>query len=228
MLSRVTLAFVAGLAAAGSGLAKDVKIGSVTVTLPAPEAYCELIEQEPSDARALKVFGGLVAGMQGELLAVAADCGQLKAWRAGTQPVLDDYAQYQTLTAAKDSDLPRSRMVKETCTVLRAQGEKMMAQISPNVASRVEAAVKGAKLNEPVFLGVLAEDADVCYFGLLQKVRTEAGTEKTQVTISATTIVKGKVIYYNHYTVYRGASTVSEALARHQRDVAVMLAANGG
>jgi hypothetical protein len=228
MLSRVTLAVVASLATAGSGFAKDVKIGSAAVTLPAPAGYCELTEQEPSDARALKIFGDLMAGIQGELLTVAADCGQLRAWRAGTQPVLDDYVQYVTLIPGKDSDLPRARMVKDYCNIVRTQGGQKLAEISPNISARVESAVKGAKLNEQVFLGVLAEDADVCYFGVLQKVRTEAGTDKTQVTISATTVVKGKIIYYNHYTVYRSDRTAPEALARHQRNVAALLAANGG
>jgi hypothetical protein len=228
MLSRVTIALVAGLATVCPGLAKDVKIGSVTVALPAPDGYCELIEREPSDARALKIFGDLLAKMQSELLAVAADCGQLKDWRVGAQPVLDDYVQYQTLQAARDADLSGRPVIKEECATLRTQGEKMVAALGPDAVARVEEAVKGAKLNEPVFLGVLAEDAKTCYFGLLQKGRTEAGTEKTQLTVSATTIVKGKLVYYNYYALYRGIDTASETLARHQRNVAALLAANGG
>jgi hypothetical protein len=233
MPPRIMSALVAGLAAAGfvfagAGTAKDVKIGIEAISLPSPEKYCELVEQQPSDARVLKIIGDLVAGVQNELLMVTADCTQLDAWRAGKIPALDDYAQYQTIAGAKDSSFNRAAAIKDFCATMRAEGEKSMAGMSANINARLEAAIKGAKFNEPQFLGVLAEDADACYFGLTQKLRTETGTEKTQVTISTTTIVKGKALFYNLYTVYRGDDTVSGALARQQRNVAALLAANGG
>jgi hypothetical protein len=232
MLFRVTFALVASLVAAlataGSCAAKDAKIGSADITLPTPEGYCELTEEEPSDARALKIIGNLVAGVKNELLTMAADCGQLKAWRTGELPSLDDYVQYQTLAAAKDSNLSRGPALKDFCTSMRAQGDKMIAGLSPDINTRLEAAIKGAKFNEPLFLGVLAEDANACTFGLMQRIQTEAGNEKVQVTIAATTVVKGKIIYYNYYTAYHGGDTAPAALARHQRNVAALLAANGG
>jgi hypothetical protein len=154
-----------------------------------------------------------------ELLAVSADCGQLEAWRASKLPALDDHAQYQTPIPAKDPYYPRAPSVKQFCANARAQGEKTAAGATPDLNTRLEVAIKGAKYNETSFLGVLAEDDDACYFGQLLKMRTEIGTEKNQVTIFATALVKGKILYYNLYTVYRGPDTVPAALARHQRNV---------
>jgi hypothetical protein len=215
-------------AAAGPRVAKQVKIGSVALTLPAPEGHCQLTDQQPGDARAMKTISDALAGAQNELLAASADCGQLEAWRAARLPALDDHAQYQTFIPARDLYFPRAAAVKEFCATTRGRGEKIAASATQDVKARLEAAIKGAKFNEASFLGVLAEDDDACIFGELQKGRTEVGEEKTQLTISATTLVKGKIVFFHLYTVYRGPDTVAAALARHQRNIAALLAANGG
>jgi hypothetical protein len=227
MLLRVTFALVAGFSIVTASLAKDAKIGSATLALPSPDGFCELNQQQPSDARVLKIIGDLVTGVGNELLTVSAECSKLEAWRVGKQPALDDYAQYQTPASSKEANLSRAPVVKEFCASMRAEGEKTIAGMTPDLSARMEAAIKGAKFNEMTFLGVLAEDADACYFGLIQKVRTETGIEKIQVTVAATTVVKGKAIFYNLYTVYQDADTATAALARHQRSLAALFAANG-
>jgi hypothetical protein len=228
MLLRVTFAVAASLAFAGAAVAKDVQIGSATLTLPSPGGYCELSDKEPADARTIKEIGNLVAGVQNELLTMSADCSQLEAWRVAKLPALDDYVQYQTPMSGKDSNLSRAASVKQFCANMRTDGDKMVAGAVPDLNARVEKAIKGAKLNEANFLGVLAEDANACYYGLLQKLRTEMGDEKTQLTVAAATVVKGKVVYYNLYTVYRdGADTLTAAFDRHRRNVPALLVANG-
>src|SRR5579871_350564 len=214
---RVTFALAASLAIAGSAVAKEAQIGSATLTLPSPPGYCELTDQEPSDARVIKEVGNLVAGAQNELVSMMADCSQLEAWRAAKLPALDDYVQYQTPMGTKDSNLTRAASVKGFCANMRTEGEKRMPGVVSDLNARFEKAYKGAKFNEASFLGVLAEDDDACYYGLLMKLRTEIGDEKTQVTVAATTVVKGKVVYYNLYTAYRdGADTLTAALERHR------------
>jgi hypothetical protein len=42
---------------------------------------------------------------------------------------------------------------------------------------------------------VLAEDPTGCYAGLLQKLRTEAGTDKTEVVMFVATIVKKRLVF---------------------------------
>jgi hypothetical protein len=236
MLSRVTFALAGALVAgsliaglAGPGVAKDAQIGGAAVVLPAPQGYCELTEQQPADVRLINVIGDLVAATQNELLAVSADCGQLEAWRAGKLATLDDYVQYQTPVAAMDSTTTRGEAVKEVCASARAEGGKSLASATTDLNAHVDAAVKGAKFGETGFLGVLAEDADACYFGMLLKARTEGGgSEENQLMISAATVVKGKIIFYNLSTIYHDAATVTAVLARHKRNIPALLAANGG
>jgi hypothetical protein len=227
MRFRFALSIVAGVGVLGSAAAKDARIGTASFSLPPPTGYCELTEQQPSDARMIKIVSDLLAG-RNELLAMSADCRQLQNWRTGTQPVLDDYAQYQTLVAAKDANLSRADTVKRSCAQLRAEGEKMVAGGAQEVNKRLEAVLKEIKINESRLVGVLAEDADACYFALLQKMKTEAGTDKTQLIMTAVTIIKGKILYYYLYTPYRDAGTVNSALDRHKTNVAAALKANGG
>jgi hypothetical protein len=218
---------VAGFA--GSSAARDAQIGAAALTLPAPQGFCELTEQQPADVRLFNVIGDLVSATKNELLAVSADCAQLEAWRAGKVATLDDYVQYQTPVDAMDSTATRGEAVKEICASARAEGGKSVAGATTDLNGRVDAAVKGAKFGETGFLGVLAEDADACYFGMLLKAHTEGGgAEESQLMISAATVVKGKVIFYNLSTIYHDAATVTAALARHRRSIPALLAANGG
>jgi hypothetical protein len=232
MLLRITIAAAASLAIVGSAAAKEARIGSTTLTLPSPGGYCEMTDKDPSDARAMKAIGDALAATKNEMLSMAADCSQLEAWRAAKVPALDDYIQFQVPTDASAADVPsnisRAAAVKELCANVRGEAGKALSDAAPDIKARMETAVKGAKFNEPSFLGVLAEDASACYYGLLQKLRTEVGTEKTQLTVAALTVVKGKVVTYLLYTVHRdGADTVTAALGRHQRNVPALLAANG-
>jgi hypothetical protein len=190
MRLRIALSIVVGAISAAA--AKDARIDTVSLNLPPPTGYCELTEQQPSDARMIKFVTEMLAGRT-ELLAMSADCSQLQNWRTGKQPVLDDYVQYQTLVSTKGSNLPRAGAVKQICAQVRAEGEKMVAIGTEEANRRVERVVKEIKLNENRVLGVLAEDADACFFATVQKMRTEAGADKTQVILSAVTIIKGKV-----------------------------------
>jgi len=75
---------------------------------------------------------------------------------------------------------------------------------------------------------VLAEDADACYFATVQKMRTEAGTDKTQLIISTVTTIKGKILFYYLFSVYGDAGTVNTTLEPQKANVAAVLKANGG
>jgi hypothetical protein len=124
---------------------------------------------------------------------------------------------------------PRGEAVKEICASARAESGKSVTGAATDLNARLDAAVKGAKFGETGFLGVLAEDAGACYFGLLLKARTEGGgAEESQLLISAATVVKGKIVFYNLSTIYHDATTVTATLARHQRNIPALIAANGG
>jgi hypothetical protein len=224
MLSRMTVAALLLAGVAASAIAAPAKIGGVSINLPAPSGFCNLSELNPSDKRMITTLSGLLQKSGNKLLAMSADCRQLVDWHTGARQLLDDYAQYQTPIASMDK--PPSETVAQTCTTLREEGNKILANQMPDIKARVESTLTQIKMNETSFLGVLAEDAEACYAGLIQKIHTEAGTDKTQITAFAISIVKDKSVFVYRFAVYRNAQTAGLVLRKLKADVAALIAAN--
>jgi hypothetical protein len=209
-------------------LAKDATVGATSLTLPPPSGACELDATKPSDARMLKAVEGMLGPTGNRLLAMSVDCTELADWRAGTRKLLDHIAQYQTLIAWQDGPLPGTpeATIKEACDQMRAQGDKLVTDMEPDVKARAEQVLKTVKINEMKFLGVVGEDPNVCYAAMLQKFGTEVGTDKTQATVFATTIVKGKLVYFYLFAPYVSGDTVTDLLAQQRAHVQQLQTAN--
>jgi hypothetical protein len=224
MLTRLSFAALVLAGAASSAPAAEATIGDVSVSLPPPGGFCELSATNSSDQRMVSTLTDLLTKSGNKLLAMSADCGQLADWRTGKRKLLDDYAQYQTPIASMDK-LP-SETVAQTCATLRAEGNKILANQMPDIKARVESTLSQIKMNETSFIGVLAEDPDACYAGLIQKIHTEAGTDKTQVTMFAVTLTKAKSVFVYRFSVYQDAHTVDAVLGKIKVDIAALTAAN--
>jgi len=225
MLSRMTFAALLLTGAAATALAGPAKIGSVPVYLPAPKGFCELSQSNASDKRMLTTLGPLLEKSGNRLLSMSADCQQLTEWHGGKRQLLDDYGQYQTPIASMDK--PVSETVAETCTILRNEGNKILANQLPDIKSRVESTLSKIKIGETSFLGVLGEDAHSCFAGLIQKIHTEANTDKTQITAFAITTIKDRSVFTYRFSVYRDQHTINVVLGKIKADVAALLTANG-
>jgi hypothetical protein len=219
------LVFVAGIFAVS---AKDVTIGNVSTDLTIPSGFCELDGKNPVDVRALTAIRKLVSDAGNQLLVLAADCRQLDDWRIGKRGLLDDIMQYQTPVNLLNKPLPvrPSEFIKQVCALTRSQGEKLLSAVAPDLHSHIEQTLQQVKVNETSLLGVLAEDSTACYAALLQRLRTEVGTDKVQTAVYATTIVRGKVIYCYLFAPYTGAETIGDILAKQKLNVAALIAAN--
>jgi hypothetical protein len=224
MLARLTIATLFLAAAAANALAAQANIGGVAIALPPPGGFCELSESNESDKRMITTLSGLLEKSGNKLLSMSADCRQLSDWHTGKRQLLDDYAQYQTPIASMDK--PPSETVAQTCTTLRDEGNKILANQLPDIKKRVESTLSKIKMNEASFLGVLREDADACYAGIVQKIHTEANTDKTQITVFAISIVKNKSVFTYRFAVYRGPQTVDAVLGKMKADVGGLIGAN--
>lgn len=207
-------------------LAKDAKVGEVSITLTTPPGQCEMDPGQPSDAGTLQAIRAAIGS--NTLLAMYADCKQLADWRAGKRGLLEDFAQYQVLTEAIDKPPAPdpAQTLKELCANLREEGERMMAGMASDVKQRLEQVLKNVQVNQIRFLGVVADDADACYSATAQRAKAQTGKDITIVGLSATTFVKGKLVYYYLYAPYRSAQTVTTLLAKQKLNIAALLAAN--
>jgi hypothetical protein len=224
IVCRIVSAAIALLAMVAAGITKDVKIGLISVNLTAPSGHCELDDRKADDTRLLQGLRDLFAG-RNQLLAAYADCHNLTDFWSGKQPTLNDYATYTTPVGTENSIVP-VEAIKQVCTKLRTEGEQRLAKIMSDRASSIEEVFKGIKVNETRHIGVVAEDPTVCYYAQLQKLITEAGSEKTQIGISAAMVTRGKFIVYHLYSPYVGGDTATALLAKHKTNVAAFFAAN--
>jgi hypothetical protein len=199
-------------------VAKDAKVGTISLTLPPPTDYCELDATQASDARMLKAIEGMLAPTNNRLLVMSADCTQLTDWRAGKRPLLDNMAQYQTLIPWENGPLPKTpeAVIKDACNQMRSQGEQMVTNMTPDVKARAEQVLKTVKINEMKFMGVVGEEPNACYAAMLQKFHTEVGTDKTQVTVFSSTIVKSKLVYFYLFAPYVSGDSVTNLLAQQK------------
>jgi len=225
MLGRLVFITLIVTAAASETLAGEATLGGVSITLPPPAGFCELDPRQPFDSRIVTTISGLLERGGIKLLGISTDCGQLFDGRAGRRRLLDDLAEYRTQISALDRSQP-IEPIAQSCTTLRTQGDTIVATRAPDFNARLESTVDNIKINETRFIGLLAEDANACYAGLIQKARTELGTDKTQLTTWAVTIIRNRSIGVSRFAVYQNPDTVGAALAKLKADVAALIAAN--
>jgi hypothetical protein len=207
-------------------LAGSAKVGSATISLPAPKGFCELsATSDPSEKRTLTLVGEIAKGVGNRLLGMSADCQQLTAWDAGQRKLMDDLASYQSRVELEDKPQPP---IKETCATLRSKGDQITKDSFQEIKDNLQQVVRKLTYDSISFAGVLDEDANACYAAALQKIHTEIGTEKVLLTEWATTLVKAQTIYVYRTGVYSGSNTSSELLAKLKETVAAFYAANPG
>lgn len=223
---RLLIALLFALPLSLPATAKDVNIGSASVTLTTPKDYCEFDGANAADAGMIKAVEALLDGNR--LLGISANCKQLADWRGGKRALLEDFAQYQTLASMADAASPPApeQTIKEICANMRAEGEKAVVGMASDMKTRIEQTLKEVKLNQIRFLGVVGEEPGVCYAVLVQRFKAYNGKDVTQVALYATTFVKGKIVYYYLFAPYQSNFTVPTLLARHKANVAALLAAN--
>ena len=224
---RIVLGFLAAGALSFAASAKDAKIGGVSLNLPAPPGYCELDRAQASDAKGITFIESLVGRHGNRLIEMSAECEQLKEWRSDKRKVLDNYSQYQTIIAYENNAIPArpDDIVRSTCAAMRERGETIAARIQAE-AKALTNLVDNLKLEEARSLGVLDEEAGVCYAGVLQKLSSDATKGKTLLGVYATLFVRGKLVFYYLYAPYVSADTVTDLLAQQKANVVRLKAAN--
>ena len=205
-----------------------VKLGDVQLSLEPPGGHCFLDSSQPSDAQ---LIGYLQSAFQGELrlLGGFADCGQLSSWRGGKRSTLSDYGQFLVPVNMLDyvTAGPTKPYVDAVCSALQTEGDDVVRKNESMMKARLEDTLKGAQLNEVRFLGVVGQDDNACYFGMVQKLVAQDGQPKTQVDVSAVAFIAGKVLYTNLYALYQGDYTMGELLERQKATIAHNIQANG-
>jgi hypothetical protein len=203
LLLTTLLAIVAMLQAFHAAEARDVSVwvGGREIILVIDPDQCELDRTNASDKRVYDLVERGLAG-RNELLLAAADCEQIGPWRDGQRPTLDDFTQVQVGLSYRNRDLTGHEVetAQEICTSLRKYGDAIVTGPMNEVRDRFNKMSEAVKLNETKFIGVVHEDPEACYASLVQRVRTDAGTDKLILSVFAHVVVRGRLLYIYRYT----------------------------
>lgn len=205
-----------------------VDLAGVRLRLEVPKGQCPLDPAQQADAR---VIGMMSQVYRGELRALHgfADCNELKAWRAGERGTLSHYGDYLVPVSGVDKTAPASsRALMDTaCRTMREYNGEYNGWKDAGLKERIEKALEPYKMNQVRLIGVIDQDDAACYFATVQKTKTENGETKTQINVVALTLIGGKMLYIDLYSVLENDSTLQALLRRQKANVVRNIAANG-
>lgn len=205
----------------------QAKLAGKPLRFEAPKGHCFLDAEQPGDARLYNVLQRVFRG-DIRMLNGYADCKQLNAWRAGERTSLDNYGNFLVPIAMleRTAEGPAKPLVETICATMREQAGEFRPGNTAGLKGRFEKALESARINQMRLLGVVDQDENACYFGLLQKIQTEKNEIKTQMDVTAVTFIGGKMLYINLYAELEKDTTLRELLARQKASVARNIALN--
>jgi hypothetical protein len=225
-LPRYVLCICVCLASHYASIAAEIQLGATKLSLPSPAGQCVLDASNPKDARLLSALERLTARNTNRVLATFADCNQLKSWRSGERS-FEIYSQYQTLEKMVDKEYPpTSDILEKTCAYMSDQTAAFVKSLPKDINQRAKKLSEGLQLNQEASLGVVAQDKKACYASTLTKGKDRSGLEKTQISLMALSIIKGKIIYFYTFSPYNTSVDVKKLLLRHMKDTGARIDAN--
>lgn len=224
MLARIALVLAFALVPAFAQAA-DVQMGSVTLKLPPQAGQCEMTTGQASDARLIGMVTQAVTAAGNDLLALSADCDELKDWRTGKRPLLEHTAQYQTQKSMRDKPfMPADALAG--CADIKARGEQINQSVLQSTKEAVNKAAKSIDFQDQSVIGVMADDPNGCYVALLQKLKAETGKQIVQVNVFFLGSIKQREIFYYSIAPYVNDQSVSDLVAKEQAHIAMLKSLN--
>lgn len=212
----------------GGIAARQAMVGLVGVELVLPTSFCELDRTQSSDSRLFRQQTAQLAQAGNRLLGIGAACSELMGWRLNVS-LLDHFILFSADSRfiSRPTPIDPEAMRKQICDKIRAQAEQALSIGIAMANSQPEAIVRNVKVNSMAVVGVDDNDPNACYTAVLQKMRTELGTEKLQLGIDSTVAIKGKILFSTLYIPYKDMEGVAKSLAENRKFVASWRAANG-
>jgi len=215
------------LGMAAPAAAVEVNVGQTKLELLAPKGFCPLERSVPIDSGLIDIMQQAVQG-RNEVLAAFAECGRLKAWRAGEAEDAGDVFSYVVSLKVKDVTASVKTHVSSSCALLRKQGAAFVKGAGEFNADRIKdikALAGKVELNGMQMYGVLHEDDTGCYFGTMQKYKFDTGVETT-FSVKTITVIKGKLIFTEHEDFFKDAAVIKRLLTTTRETIAAVLARN--
>lgn len=213
LVGAMTVASILAAPAKAQMLRKTV--GSTVVNFPVPAGQCEVTDRT-RPAAAFKKYMTEGLAVTGEiLLSIHMDCGKLESYNAGKGATVETYALYSA-TSISINNFYTSDYMRRAC----AASKSLKGSEGDGFT------YSGMSLTEPKQLGVLLEENDICYTGMVARVTRPNGFDQVFLAIGADVNIKGKLIKYKALFPFRDSQGVADNLNTHKANVAAFIAAN--
>jgi len=203
---------------AAQGPTKTVDIGGRPVQLIVPAGQCELDRQHRFDASVLDLATRAIAGAN-EMLLHTAECVGLDGARTGRVPYLNDFTQVQVALQFKGTELrgQEAAAAKEICQSLRTDGAQIEKKAGAEIKDRVKNLQAGIAVNETRALGVLGEDQNACYSGILMNVQTPTGETRLILGVYAMGVLNGRLVFLYRFAANPPSGAVDNMVQLQQQ-----------
>lgn len=190
--------------------------GTRDIRLRIPAGECAMNRNHTADSRVIAATERLLQNVN-TLQLTTVNCKLLENWRAGRAKMLTDYTQVQTqiVPDTVDHTGKERALIKAACQSMRQHGDSVTTGVTNEMERRLAAGREKMKLAGNAFLGVLGEDQNGCYLGLLVRIVPQGSTKVIErLAIYAHVILAGRTTF-----LYRFSDDVTPAsLARIVED----------
>lgn len=209
---------LAGSPAGAQSNTVTVDIGGRPVQLIVPVGQCALDRKHQYDASVLDLATRAIAGAN-EMLLHTAECVSLDGARTGRLQYLSDFAQAQVALQFKSTELrgQEAAAAKEICQSIRIEGAQIEKQAGTEIKERVKNLQAGIAVNETKALGVLGEDQNACYSGILMNVRTPSGENRLILGVYAMGVLNGRLVFLYRFAANPPAGAVDNLVQLQQQ-----------
>jgi hypothetical protein len=209
------------LSAALPAAAEPVDLYGRQIEFFLPLGYCFLDESQPAEKI---LVDNTVAMNQGsnELIAYFAPCNDLVAYRVGAIDLLSEYGIiFLPLVNGgfEASPVPRAESLPQIAATIPALDEAALLELER------QASQQGITVSGTQFLGLIGQDANALYAGLLAEV-SDGTTSYPTAGLLAITQLQDIVLTVNLYRPYRSNADIVALLSEAESYVAQLVSAN--
>ena len=185
------------------------------VQLPVPAGFADPSRALPQ----MRQLGERMTPATNRLLAIFMSQADLDSALAGVQPAMARYFMAQTLRQTESSQLSASDF-DQVKTLLRQQYQSLLSELGPKVQGELDRAAREfgrdagqdtlvLKAGELKGLEVFDERAGSISLLAATQYRVQVGERSEEIPMAmgiTTAVIKGKLVYFYAYSVYRSAA----------------------
>lgn len=184
-------------------------IGGRTINLEVPEGYCALTGADENENMLLEYLTNANAGVN--VLHIAfVDCRQLQEWKQGTRENIESFGYMLSPSGAGLTEFPGDQddLNSGLESTLSQMGDSDFAQLLAAASDQAQTALDdmtlGARIEQTIPLGYFGYDSYGSYVGLIQKLSTAQGAQKTMLGMYSTIAVQNRLLFFYLWNGYSG------------------------